>query len=125
MTTQKKVLYLLITLAGLFYAPYIALYLKMGEIPPNFFNFPATKANEKPDPIPLITVIFAVTFIAVLLFLFFPRIFGFKKPLAHMRKVNQTKAKLPIWFYIGCVLSMGIVILFLLKMDHPKWLFDW
>lgn len=123
MSQSRKVAYLLLTFVVIFFTPYIALYIKCGGIPEGFFHFPATKASPKPGNNVLVIVITTLLFIAFLLLLFIPQLFGFKKPLPYESTVK--KVRLPSWFWIGLVLWSTILVLFIGKFSQPKWVMDW
>lgn len=123
MTQSRKVAYLLFTITIVFFTPYIALYIKYGQIPPGFFHFPATESMGKPGNNTLIIVITSILFLVFLLLLFVPRLFGFEKNT--VEKPTIKKIKLPLWFWIGAVLWSSILVLFIGKFHEPKWVINW
>jgi len=127
LSLRRKVLILIGLLLALLYGPYIAVYIQYGGIPDRFFNFPATSpGSPKPAPTLFMTLGISLVFIAALLLLIFPRIYGFKKahPAAKAAR-KKARAGLPPWFFIGLVASAGTLIFTLLRLPHPLWLNDW
>jgi hypothetical protein len=129
MSNRKKVFFLLLTIAAVFYTPYIALYIHEGEIPEGFFHFPADKPGEgKPGPHWLVLSIAALFFLFTILIYFLPRLFRFRRckdPEVKETLSPTTKKKLPVWFWVGLVMWLTILVLFQLKVKEPKWLMDW
>jgi len=127
LTTQKRALAIIGILLALLAGPYITLYCKYGGIPDKFFNFPATTAGDtKPAPTLFMTVGISVVFLVVIALLLFPRLFGFKKvpPIAKAAK-KKAHAHLPVWFFVGLVLSAGTLVFTSLHLRSPVWLNDW
>ncbi|HLZ89828.1 MAG TPA: hypothetical protein VKQ52_21390, partial [Puia sp.] len=127
LSTRKKVLWLVGLLLALLCGPYIAVYLQYGGIPDKFFNFPATTADgQKPAPTLFMTVGITIVFIAALLLLLFPRLFGFKKapPVARTAK-RKARATLPPWFWVGLIASAGTLVFTGMHIRKPVWLNDW
>ncbi|RYG54670.1 MAG: hypothetical protein EOO01_00880 [Chitinophagaceae bacterium] len=129
MSPQRKVLYLLLSMAAAFFTPLIGLYVIQGKIPENYFHFPATDAPEKAGPNTVAIVITCLFWLAYLLLIFFPRIYGFKK-VEHTLVQAETKAQIssngfPLWFWIGLFLWGGVMLVFLAKISSPKPLVDW
>jgi len=124
---RKKVLILIGLLLGLLYGPYIAVYLQYGSIPDRFFNFPATSpGNPKPAPTLFMTIGISIVFIAALLLLIAPRLYGFKKAPVHAKTARKkARAGLPPWFYIGLVASAGTLVFTSLHLSRPVWLNNW
>ncbi|GGB23446.1 hypothetical protein [Puia dinghuensis] len=127
LTLQQRVLCLIGLLLALLFGPYIAVYFKDGGIPDKFFNFPATTPGDvKPAPTLIMTVGISVLFIATMLLLIVPRLFGFKKPPPIARAAKRkARATLPSWFYIGGIAFAGTVVFTTLHLQRPVWLNDW
>ncbi|WP_143708911.1 hypothetical protein [[Flexibacter] sp. ATCC 35208] len=124
MSHSRKVGYLLLTLVIIFYTPYVALLLREGgELPPDFFYFPAKVATVKPDKNYLVIVITSLLFIAYLLLVFFPRIYGIRP--ATTPPPRPPKTRLPWWFWLGLILWGAIIVIFAAKLSGPKWLLNW
>lgn len=123
MSKSRRVGYLLLTLTALFYTPYFALIISKGKIPEGFFSFPATDPTAKPGENYLVIIITSLLFLAFLLLMFFPRLFGFKR--VPLPPVKQERARLPWWFWLGLVLWGGIIVLFAGKFSEPKWIMNW
>ncbi len=124
MSTSRKVGILFLTMIAIFYTPYFGLLIKKkGKIPPDFFHFPSIEAVDKPGLHWLAITIASALFLLLLLVLAFPRLFGFKKDTTAVPPVK--KAKLPLWFWIGLVLWVAILIVFAAKLTGPKWVVDW
>jgi hypothetical protein len=124
LTKQKKVLYLILTLLILFYAPYISVYVANGSIPKDYFHFPPTDPPPTKAGYNLYAfILIAIVFIAVVLLLVYPKLFGFKK-IRSERKIIR-RAHLPYWFWIGLVAWLAALIMFTGKYNHPAWLLDW
>src|ERR1700759_5186546 len=80
LSVRRKALILIGLLIAQLAGPYIAVYIKYGGIPDKFFNFPATTPGDpKPAPTLIMTIGIILVFVAALLLLIFPRIYGFKK----------------------------------------------
>jgi hypothetical protein len=127
LTLRKKVLVLIGLLLALLYGPYIAVYLQFGGIPDRFFNFPATTpGNPKPASTLLMTIGISLVFIAALLLLIFPRLYGFKlaPPIAKVAR-RKVRAGLPPWFFIGLAAFAGTLVFTSLHLRRPLWLNDW
>lgn len=94
---MKKISILLITLAFIFILPLIGSLAKWGAPPPGYGVFPVL--TEVPDPPFNLTYFIAASCVAafILIFLLFPRLFGFQKPVK--RKEPREKAGFPIWFW--------------------------
>lgn len=122
---SKKVYYLLITLTALVLIPYIALYIARGDIPRDFFHFPATEPKPKPGPNNVVIFSTIILFVLFLLLLFFPKFFGFKKADEVGINIQNNKIKIPIWFWIGLISCLTVLIVFIIKTNRPKWLTDW
>ena len=130
MSPQRKLLYLLGTLAATFFLPLLGLYYFYGKIPDEFFHFPATAppVEGKPGPNIVAIIITLLFWLAYILLIFFPRIYGFKK--AELKDTETTikhdqKFPLPAWFWVGLVLWGGIMFVFYAKVSTPKILVDW
>src|SRR5258708_16241714 len=124
---MKKALILIGLLMGLLLGPYIAVYIQYGGIPDRFFNFPAiSPGNPKPAPTLIMTVGISIVFIAALLLLIVPRLFGFKKtpPVAKLAR-RKTRAGLPPWFFIGGGAPAGTLLFFPLPLPPPPPLHHW
>lgn len=101
---MKKRLLLIITYIFLFVLPFIGSYIRWGGTPPGFGEFPAQKVVEDPGfNLTYFIAACAVAFV-ILIFLLFPRLFGFKKP----EKVHAAKtyAKFPVWFWPSLVVTL-------------------
>jgi hypothetical protein len=124
---QKKVLVLVGLLLALLAGPYLAVYWQYGGIPDRFFNFPATSpGNPKPGPTLFMTIGILIVFVAALLLLIVPQLFGFKKAPPHAKAAKKKgRAALPPWFYIGLAASGGTLVFTSLHLRHPLWLNDW
>jgi hypothetical protein len=127
LSLRKKALILIGLLIAQLAGPYLAVYLKFGGIPDKFFNFPATTPGDpKPAPTLIMTIGIILVFVAALLLLIFPRIYGFKKaPPVAMAARRKGRAGLPPWFYFGLVASAGTLVFTGLHVSHPLWLNDW
>jgi hypothetical protein len=127
LSLQRKVLILIGLLLALIVGPYIAVYWQYGAIPDRFFNFPATSpGNPKPAPTLFMTIGITVVFLAALLLLIAPRIYGFKKPHPAARSARtKARAGLPPWFWIGLAASAGTLVFTSLHLRRPVWLNDW
>lgn len=124
---RKKVFYLVSTLLALLCGPYIAICIKYHGIPDKFFTFPATSPGEiKPGATLFMTVGIALVFIAAMLLLLLPRLYGFKKapPIAKAAK-RKGRAGLPSWFWIGGIASLGTLVFTCLHVSKPAWLNNW
>ena len=98
---MKKRLLLIITVLLLFILPFLGSMIKWGGVPPGFGEFPAQKVM--PDPGFNLTYFIgacAIGFV-ILLFLIFPQLFGFKKPVKNAPK--NTNIKFPPWFWPGTI----------------------
>ncbi len=125
MTDDKKTLYLLTAIGGIFFLPYVGGWIAFdGNFGPDFFDFPALKAPEKAPFNLLIFGIAALIFATVLLIYLFPGLAGFKKSgLSDPKRLKRVL--LPVWFWIG-LFTWGITLFVLWgKFNAPRWLLNW
>jgi hypothetical protein len=123
--TTKQVFFLVITLVGIIFTPYLALYyFTDGNIPPDLFNYPPMAPQLKPQKDILAICISIAIGVVILLLYIFPAIFGFK---GHSEKqhFHITKKYLPVWFWIGLILFLMPLILFCIQASEPKWIVNW
>ncbi len=126
MSTNRKVVYLLGTLAGIFYSPYITSYIKYGgKFPEGKFRFPPLEPLEKSMFSIWIFIIIAIIFFIVILLFLFPKLFGFKHYFYPEQKKEIEKPKLPAWFYAGLLMWLGSLLVLCLKTSEPRWLVNW
>lgn len=126
MSSSRKAVILLATVVVIFYTPYISvLFREGGNLPPNFFHFPALEAAPKEMINYFVIGITATLFLLYLLLLFFPVLFGFKKPPIQSEASRTPHTGFPFWFWLGLALWTAILIVFYLKLSEPKWLVNW
>jgi hypothetical protein len=124
MKNQSKKWWVVFTSIIIVIVPMIgALIFHKGHLPSGFFNFPPTEATEKPG---FNLIIFILLLIACLFFVvlyIYPWIFGFKKP--DISSTPQPRKKLPLWFYIGLVVSIADAYLLWGHFSSPEILLHW
>ena len=126
---MKRRIIPLVTFVLLFILPYIGSLIRWGGKPPGFGDFPAQKVMPEPDFNLTYFIAACCVAVIILLFLFFPRLFGFKKVSTPAPTIP--KAPFPAWFWPGtvvCLLSWFVMwgrIDMMTPMDHytfvPLW----
>lgn len=124
----KKISLILLTIIASMVFPYVGLLIaKNGDVPHDFFSFPPQLDPlqiKEPFSWPVFIAIASVC-LAIVLFYFFPNIFGFKKVKveSHLKKIK--KGSYPVWFWFGCLLMFGAMIILWGKFSEPKFLTNW
>lgn len=95
-----------------FILPYIGSYFKWGGPPPGYGLFPAQKVIDDPGFNQTIFNVCAVVALLILAFLFFPTLFGFKKPPVEIKRERKS-IQYPPWF------RPSIIVLLI------SWFFMW
>lgn len=126
MTIQnKKVFYLLCLYLAIFFLPYIGALIRYdGTLPSDFFQFPPVVAGEKAGFNLTVFITISIIFLVLILFYLTPKLFGFKKYVAPP-KPPVTKARLPIWFWVGLLMWAPTLFIMWSKMSEPKWVLNW
>ena len=125
MTTERKVFYLLLAVGAIIFLPYIGAAIYMdGKFPAEYFTYPPLVAPEKAGFSMIMFIMIAISFAIVAALYLLPGLFGFKK-LKLDHKPDSTRAKFPIWFWVGLILWGGTLILLWGKFSEPKWWLNW
>ncbi len=125
MKPLKQIYYVLLSLLGVLFLPYIGAWIKYdGNFPSDYFNFPALSAPEKAGFSVLAFCAAAAIFLAVIVLYVFPRVYGFKKVEFKPAKPS-TKIPFPIWFWVGLVVWGLTLFVLWAKFQEPKWLLNW
>lgn len=98
MKNWQKKLILMVTFGLIFILPYIGSMAKWGGLPPGYGDFPALKAEPDPGFNALYFTLACFVALFIVVFLLFPRLFGFKKTEeAGPSKTGVTP--FPVWFW--------------------------
>lgn len=144
--SYRQVFVLLLTIAAMVSIPYIAVYIKCGDIPIGYFKYPPTSIETERcipcigavERVPFnftIYIIYSIIGILIILLYLFPSIYGFKKGpeikekyfyqyAKNTLKALKTKKKLPVWFWFGLIMWLVPLVLFSRVHDEPKWLLN-
>ncbi len=101
---MKKRRLLLLSFALLFILPVIGSFVKWKGFPPGYGLFPAQEVMKDPGFNATYFAVGCVFGASILLFLFFPNLFGFKKPAA-VQTTEKPKAGYPSWFVPSLVVT--------------------
>ncbi len=94
---MKKVVFLIITSALIFLLPTLGSIVRWGGLPEGYGLFPAQEAGNDPGFNLTYFICASVVAAFILIFLLFPRLFGFKKVVA--APVVRQKVNFPYWFW--------------------------
>ncbi len=100
---MKKYL-LAITSLLLFILPVIGSYIKFDGFPPGYGYFPAQKVVDDPGFNEYYFAFGCCVAFLILLFLFFPRLFGFSRP--QITRGKKEKVPYPVWFFPGLIVML-------------------
>ncbi|NQT62433.1 MAG: hypothetical protein HQ556_05695 [Candidatus Marinimicrobia bacterium] len=121
----KKVNFLLLAIGAMIFLPYVGSWLHYnGKFPDHFFDYPPLSAEPKAPFNMFVFVMLSILALAVAVLYVFPRIFGFKKPIATPAP-DIKKVSLPIWFWIGLIMWGGCLTMLFTRMTELKWLLHW
>ncbi len=94
---MKKIVFLIITSALIFLLPTLGSIVRWGGLPEGYGLFPAQQAGTDPGFNLTYFICASVVAAFILIFLLFPRLFGFKKVVA--APVVRQKVDFPYWFW--------------------------
>ena len=125
MSIQRKMIYLLLSMAAMLFLPWLGGYFYYdGQFPGDFFAYPPLKPMDKPGFSLLIFCLIALACAGLAAIYIIPRWFGFKK-IEQTTKPIIKKVKLPYWFWFG-LLCWGTSLTFLsLHLKQPAWFIHW
>lgn len=102
---MKRYLLLLVSFCLIFILPYIGSYLKWGGPPPGYGLFPAQEVIPPPPFNQTYFIFCSGVAIIILVFLLFPRLFGFKSPPPPETK-RKTDPGYPKWFIPALLITL-------------------
>lgn len=97
MKEWKKKVFLMVTLAFIFGLPLLGSMAKWGRLPKGYGEFPSQKIVEDPGFSEMYFTIAVIVALFIVMFLVFPKLFGFKKVETN-KKIKQ-KVGFPTWFW--------------------------
>jgi hypothetical protein len=97
---------LLVSFLLVFILPFLGSYFKFGGFPPGYGLFPAQKVVDPPGFDLTYFIVASSIAVLILVFLFFPTLFGFKKISSQSNNTEVKEVSYPIWFYYGLVLAL-------------------
>ena len=125
MSDHKKIFYILASIAGILFLPYIGAYIHLnGDFPEDYFAFPALTAPAKAPFSLLVFCGVGVMFTASIVLYFYPYIFGFKR-VPPVPKQTFQKVKLPGWFWVGSIVFGTTLFLSWMKFSEPHFIINW
>jgi hypothetical protein len=105
MVFMKRYFLLLFSFCLVFILPYVGSYIKWGGPPPGFGLFPAQEAMPSPAYNQTYFIFCSCIACIFLIFILFPRLFGFKKvTIAKVKSVPKTN--FPRWFVPGVIATL-------------------
>src|SRR5688500_9335532 len=117
---MKRKRLLIISFLLILVLPPVGSYLRIGRLPDGFGLFPAQFLPGDPGFSQPMFNFFSVVGVIILAFLFFPRLFGFKK-IAVSKSPDKIHVSYPPWFLpaiVICIVSW-VVMWVRLKHIHP------
>jgi hypothetical protein len=125
MSTNRKVLYLLLTLAGIIFVPYWASYFSKDIAEETKFDFPPPVPPPKAGFDLPHCIGIGLVFLAALLLFLYPKIYGFKKCSPDVIQPASKGIRLPVWFWVGLALWGGSLAALIAQWSEPRWLINW
>jgi hypothetical protein len=102
-----------VALAAVVLLPLLGSLVRFSGLPPGYGEFPPRPGNPVPGFNPLIFGVGVAVEAVILLFLAFPRLFGFGKP--EPAPPRPTPVALPRWFWVGAAVFVGCWAVFWAK----------
>lgn len=125
MSERKQLFWQLMSVAAIFAVPYLGAYLYYGgDFPKDYFAFPHLSASDKDCFSSAVFIAISLVGALIAVFLFFPRLFGFKK--VEVPTENESpKVNLPSWFWVGLLMWGSAMVVFVFQLSSPKLLVNW
>lgn len=101
---MKKYFLLLFSFCSILLLPYIGSYLKWGGTPPGYGLFPAQEVIPPPGFNQTYFIVCSGVALLILLFLLFPKLFGFKK--IESKRKSVSKSNYPKWFIPALIVTI-------------------
>lgn len=116
-----------VLLASIFLPVIGELIITKGSIPDDFFRFPPdmTPHDVKAPFSWIIFISIALVCFLIVLFYFFPTLFGFKKAKIDRTQAPKIERRIPSWFWIGAFLMFGAMFFMWGKFSGPKFITNW